>query len=191
MYSKEQRQIRIATGLCGTCGKENPSPKAECENCRGKRKTEYQKSKASNNCKKKQTRETALAKGLCGRCFKNPTSGKATCDLCLERHRELERLAKDQVFEAYGGYKCSCCGETIKEFLTLDHINNDGAAHRREVFGGREHGSGRSLYGWIIRNNFPPILQVLCANCNWGKRMNGGICPHTTNFATVDLEVLV
>src|SRR3990167_45517 len=47
---------------------------------------------------------------------------------CRRRHREL----KDQVYAAYGGYKCSCpkceyrfgCDE---KFLSIDHIENDGA----------------------------------------------------------------
>jgi hypothetical protein len=29
-----------------------------------------------------------------------------------------------------------------------------------------------------VRNGFPPGYQVLCMNCNHGKRMNNGVCPH-------------
>jgi hypothetical protein len=66
--------------------------------------------------------------------------------------------------------KCVCCGETILEFLTIDHINNNGAEHRRRV--------GPNIYNWLKKNNYPNGYQVLCMNCNWGKRVNGGICPH-------------
>ena len=62
-------------------------------------------------------------------------------------------------------------------FLTLDHINNDGAEHRREIHG-RQTAAGYQTYRWLMRNGFPPGFQVLCANCNHGKRMNGGTCPH-------------
>ncbi len=85
---------------------------------------------------------------------------------------------RDAVFAAYGGAKCACCGETEIKFLTLDHINNDGGVFRRENFGGQGKGGGYQTYYWLYRNGFPEGYQVLCANCNHGKRMNNGICPH-------------
>ncbi len=52
-----------------------------------------------------------------------------------ERMRELNKASKlrrrEKVFNHYGK-KCACCGESIYEFLTIDHINNDGAKHKRE-----------------------------------------------------------
>lgn len=60
--------------------------------------------------------------------------------------------------------KCQCCGESHYEFLTIDHMNNDGAEHRREI----GIGGGR-LYEWLIKNNFPEGYQVLCWNCNMSK----------------------
>lgn len=82
------------------------------------------------------------------------------------------RRLKDAVFGAYGGYVCACCGETEKMFMSLDHINNDGAVHRKAGL------RGKQLHAWIIRNNFPPVFQVLCFNCNCGRAVNNGICPH-------------
>lgn len=84
---------------------------------------------------------------------------------------------KERCFVAYGGYKCSCtgCSEINPKFLTLDHISNDGAAHRKEL--GKNHAS---IYRWLIVHDFPPIVQVLCFNCNCGKNVNGGVCPHLT-----------
>jgi len=69
----------------------------------------------------------------------------------------------------YGDVKCQCCGEDHIEFLAIDHINNDGAAHRRRV--------GRGIYHWLVKNNFPPGFQVLCHNCNFAKSAYG-TCPH-------------
>ena len=80
---------------------------------------------------------------------------------------------KIAVFEHYGN-KCNCCGETTPKFLTIDHINNDGNRHRKLT--GRDTGSG--MYTWIVSNNFPEYLQILCWNCNCGKSQNNGICPH-------------
>lgn len=78
---------------------------------------------------------------------------------------------KAEVVSAYGG-ACACCGERTPEFLAVDHIHNDGAAHRREVKSG-------SLYGWLKRNGFPKDrFQLLCHNCNAAKALYGA-CPHS------------
>ena len=39
----------------------------------------------------------------------------------------------------------------------------------------------RKLKGQIIKAGWPKDrYQLLCSNCNQGKRRNGGICPHKT-----------
>ena len=73
----------------------------------------------------------------------------------------------NMVIKAYGG-KCSCCGNSDPRFLTLDHKNNDGNKHRKNV---------TDTYRWAIANNFPDTLQLLCYNCNMGKSIYG-VCPH-------------
>jgi hypothetical protein len=81
------------------------------------------------------------------------------------------RKLRQEVFEAYGGFKCVCCGESLEILLTIDHINNDGNYHRRTI--GRT-----SVLRWLKDNNYPEGYQVLCFNCNMGKHLNKGICPH-------------
>src|SRR5215471_13700322 len=93
-----------------------------------------------------------------------------------------ERI-KTAVFMAYGGYVCACCGETERRFLTLDHINNDGAKKRREIAGKRT-AAGYVTYAYLYRNGFTPGYQILCMNCQHGKRMNHGICPHRQRVTT-------
>lgn len=90
--------------------------------------------------------------------------------------RKRRAQAKAAVFAAYGD-KCACCGETEKCFLSIDHVNNDGAKFRREVLGNRTL-AGFHTYRWLMRHNFPKGYQVLCMNCQWGKKLNSGICPH-------------
>lgn len=85
------------------------------------------------------------------------------------------RLHQD-ILRAYGE-RCACCGEDHPMFLTLDHINNDGAQHRKEIMGNTKRGSTK-FYAWVKRNEFPNFLQLLCWNCNCGKHRNGGVCPH-------------
>lgn len=87
---------------------------------------------------------------------------------------ERRYAVRDQVYRAYGGYVCACCGEKERKFLSIDHINNDGAKHRREF----NLKTGEQMYRWLARNNFPAGFQILCMNCQWGKRNNNGICPH-------------
>lgn len=60
---------------------------------------------------------------------------------------------------------CNDCGETIIEFLALDHIDNTGGKHRKLI----TNSAGSNMYKWIIKNNYPLIFQVLCHNCNWLK----------------------
>jgi hypothetical protein len=83
--------------------------------------------------------------------------------------RERNRALKTEVLSAYGGAKCVCCGETLFEGLTIDHIGGDGSAHRKEI--------GNTLYPWLKKNNYPPGFQVLCGTCNMAKRTSDH-CPH-------------
>lgn len=82
--------------------------------------------------------------------------------------QEWNRRKREQVIAHYGG-ACACCGETHYEFLTIDHINGNGNAHRREV--------GANIAHWLVKNGFPPGFRLLCANCNFALG-NYGICPH-------------
>jgi hypothetical protein len=80
----------------------------------------------------------------------------------------------------YGG-KCACCGETRISMLTLDHINNNGAEHRRQMGKTRAAKGGIGFYRWLKENKYPQgYLQVLCANCNTSKLANSGTCEHHT-----------
>jgi hypothetical protein len=92
--------------------------------------------------------------------------------------RERAQKAKSIVYENYGG-KCACCGESIKEFLSIDHIQNNGAEWRRN---NKSRTSGGNFYRWIIKNDFPKDLQLLCMNCNFAKNRHKGECPHQTCF---------
>ena len=96
-----------------------------------------------------------------------------------ERHKKIAlnyyyRLQSEAI-QAYGGYRCACCGETEPLFLTLDHINNDGNAFRK-ASGFLHHGS--KFYKWLKDHHYPSGYQVLCSNCNHGKHRNHGVCPH-------------
>jgi hypothetical protein len=63
-----------------------------------------------------------------------------------------------------GLMKCDICGELHIEFLCIDHIDDNGASHRRELGPG-----GGRIYRYLLNNNFPEGYQVLCNNCNYLK----------------------
>ena len=90
-----------------------------------------------------------------------------------EEQREFRATQRKDVIERYGGKppKCACCGETIYEFLCIDHVNNDGAKHRKEI------GGHSRTNEWLIKHNYPDGFQVLCYNCNMAKWLCGE-CPH-------------
>lgn len=89
-----------------------------------------------------------------------------------KRNRERGQELKLIVYNHYNN-KCQCCGESVEDFLTIDHINNDGNQQRLKI------NSGLPFYKWIIKNNFPDDLRILCFNCNYGRKKNKGkLCPH-------------
>src|SRR5688572_10940816 len=78
----------------------------------------------------------------------------------------MTALYKEAVMNVYtnGEGTCRHCGQGDIDVLCLDHINDDGAEHRRQV--GGKLLAGLRMYRWITKNDYPPIFQVLCANCN-------------------------
>ncbi len=76
---------------------------------------------------------------------------------------------KYEIFSHYsnGEPKCNKCNYGDIRALCLDHVNNDGAQHRRKLSknSGR-HGSAFKVYVDVKRRGFPKDFQVLCFNCN-------------------------
>ena len=93
------------------------------------------------------------------------------------RARSKRRVmeARKKVFAAYGN-KCSCCGEMIEKFLTLEHVQGYGGA---KVNGRRSWKTmGFPMYRQVIGEGFPKDkYALLCMNCNWAERW-GEPCPH-------------
>ena len=133
---------------------------------------------------------------ICWDCGRKINSSHSRCYSCMgiqrdkyhqngdqNRQASKDRKQRDKLaaFEAYGGAVCKCCGETNLEFLSIDHINGDGAAHRKEMAKNSNSPPssycGQHLSQWLRLNNYPPGFQVLCMNCNFAKG-HFGQCPH-------------
>jgi hypothetical protein len=124
--------------------------------------------------KAKERHAKRTAQGLCKSCD-SPREENGV--YCLSHRTALTQQTKAhhnkkrrQIVVAYGG-ACVCCGEDTFEFLTFDHVHNDGADHRRQI------GRTSQLLAWIIKNDYPDTLQLLCYNCNCAKGFHG-VCPH-------------
>lgn len=80
--------------------------------------------------------------GLCRSCVKPLAKGST---IFCEYHREKDRLRvksndkklgvklKSECFKKYGEI-CQCCGESVIQFLTLDHNQRNGNIHRKSLF---------------------------------------------------------
>jgi hypothetical protein len=101
------------------------------------------------------------------------------------RHRNLQD--RFLAFQHYGGNKpeCACCGQSTFSFLTIDHIVGGGSAERIELFGSK-YTCGHHMYRELRKRGFPPGYQVLCMNCQVGRRDNGGQCPHKSYAPQAD-----
>lgn len=88
-----------------------------------------------------------------------------------EKWYELDKqkclTAKTEAMDHYGGQQCSICPENRIGTLTIDHINGNGAEHRRMS----GCSSGKKFYCWLKRNNYPTGFRILCANCNWREKI--------------------
>lgn len=143
------------------------------------------------NNKRKELRASRLDAGLCMYCGDQPTkSGCKGCHTCLSKNynvhkrylqtnpnkqREYRKEVRWSVIDKYGG-ECSCCHESRKEFLTIDHANGDGHSERRELYGKKE-GSSHRWFLKLKRENLRDDLRVLCYNCNNAIAIFGK-CPH-------------
>ena len=100
--------------------------------------------------------------------------------LSRQRIHQLENKGKERkkVLNYYtnGTFQCKKCGCNVYELLQIDHINNDGAEHRKKV---------KNIYKWLIKNEYPNGFQVLCANCNWLKMAYPKVYEKTTMICRV------
>jgi hypothetical protein len=161
---REWRRQKKAQGLCTRCGEQPLWNSSSCTACALARAQSERERKA-----------IWVAEGLCKTCGQGPAELPTLyCSVCITKSRE-GRLKKrkglrDAVFEKYG-QECACCGITGRPFLTIDHINEDGAEERRK------HNKTEDFLRKLLKDDRDDI-QILCWNCNLAKHHNGGTCPH-------------
>lgn len=101
-------------------------------------------------------------------------------DKTAARNRRVRGDARTEANEHYGP-GCQCCGEQELVFLAVDHIDGNGAEHRRSI-------GTTELARWCKRNGWPSGFQMLCNNCNYAK-WRLGVCPHEARRQTGEPSV--
>ena len=186
--------------VCRKCGETKPIkvfPKRNdtggvrnhCYACRRKSDVETYRCALCN----RQSTRVVGASDLCSRCrpqqpnkicktcnnaFASSMSNRDYCSSpCQQIGVQLARRAQSKArrlevlaFYSDGNIQCACCGEATAAFLALDHINGGGRQQMDTMGGG-------NYWAWLYRER-PDGFQVLCHNCNMGRQLNGGICPH-------------
>jgi hypothetical protein len=181
-------------------------PTKTCSNCKAKLSTsEFRPDtqyphRLESRCKRCHSKASAksnrkfrlkrMSAGLCISCRAPANGGRRRCDVCRARaaRRTVNAAAKlrRNVLEAYGG-RCTCCGLEDMDFLSLDHVNNDGAEERQLLRSQGLPTKGPAFYRWPARNAYPQDLQVLCFNRNFAEGLDGGICPPRSRETRSDL----
>jgi hypothetical protein len=159
---------------CNKC-MAGPAKSAKCEGC-GRRFTRHPDGTTlCSGCRAVMAKSCAR----CGASFTGTLYLRSYCsdecrDAAFKEKRQVVRLAQRlEALRAYsdGDPACVCCGESILLFLALDHVNGGGHKQRKDTGGG-------GFYVWLRKNGYPEGFRILCHNCNFGRQLNGGICPH-------------
>ena|ERR1017187_6038150 len=108
-------------------------------------------------------------KGLCKECYDRILRVRYAKRLRV-RSREVTASLKLAALTHYGpDGVLKCCWEgcdvTDIDMLTLDHINDDGAEHKRSL------GTKGSLYQWAKNNSYPEGFQTLCGSHQLKKKI--------------------
>ena len=85
---------------------------------------------------------------------------RSWCDGCSVAHlRQYRHSYKDVALNLLGG-KCALCGETEREFMSIDHLNGGGVAERRRI--------GTNKIYKQIADGLVDLTEyrALCRNCN-------------------------
>jgi hypothetical protein len=178
-YKKKLSKDWIERGLCRNCGARPPAEgRKQCRNCLDNSLLATRRARLNNPDSFKKSYAEKRKLGLCVDCSKPARPNGAYCQKCADTESQRALRTKCEAINKYGG-KCVCCGVTHIAFLTIDHINNDGFSRRKT------EGVGTSFYRKLVCSDVDATLQVLCANCNMGKRMTG-VCPHVDDAFFVE-----
>lgn len=123
------------------------------------------------------TRNCLTCERLRGR-FRRATSPETLREYGRKYRYNLRLAALD-----FLGHQCGECGVTDFRVLQIDHVNGNGAAERRT------YGNSPSKILKRVLNG-DKNYQILCANCNWLKRIEKGESINTRKLAELRTKLL-
>jgi len=147
-YNKAYDKIENGKKLCGDCGQ---LKLVDCFNKHYNKISGGGLFKSCIKCKNKAA------------CARNKIRGTCMID---------SRILKLEFLIAYGG-KCTCCGETEIDLLTIEHIRGKG----HELI----YGNTNLLIRKLRKLEWPEGYTVLCWNCNLSTK-NNRPCPHSKEY---------
>jgi len=112
--------------------------------------------------------------GLCVKCGKARDCALLHCLSCRTAFNQYSRMVRRRLREivlSLYGHECRCCHVTDAEFLSIDHLRNDGYIERRRI------DSISLLKRIVAMREIRGRYQLLCHNCNMAKALFG-LCPH-------------
>lgn len=117
-----------------------------------------------------------MALGLCEPCYKRQLRARPGYHESYNQfRRSWYHEKRREALIRYGG-QCHCCGEANLNFLTFDHLANDGGKQRRAGL------KSYRFFAWLLAEKREGIA-VACYNCNCA-RAAWGVCPHKTELST-------
>jgi len=161
-----------------------PSSK-KCRNCRreytkkyresrpGARKEEHQKYYHKNKARIQTYTQTEHYRQLRNLWHKEYRTRPDVKERMTKNYKAFFLKVWKEAFVFFG--PCACCGENELEFLSLDHINGNGAEERGRGI------SGIQILERLRREGWPEEAKkeyrLLCYNCNFTIG-HYGYCPH-------------
>ncbi len=158
---------------CGDSFRRRVGPQYYCDSCRRLAKVEYQR--RYHRLHYMMNREIIKARA------REYEKGHLERTRASKRKSAARRarMIRNQVLGHYSNWSftCACCGESEREFLTIDHAAGNGNRMSRDLGIPR---AGTGLTFWLFRNGLPTGFQVMCMNCNSSKWKHGE-CVHKSN----------
>ena len=116
------------------------------------------------------------ANGSCVECLRERSRRYEANNPVMRPWKRLQRALvqheskKTAIVNMYTNGEATCrkCGQGDMDVLCVDHISHGGTKHRKEI---GAFNNSSSFYCWIIKNDYPPGFQILCANCNIKKEV--------------------
>lgn len=82
-----------------------------------------------------------------------------------EMYATASKVVRNQLWTRFGK-RCKRCGCTDERVLTIDHVQNDGNARRRQG-----ENTFRAMCQAVYWGDDGVHFQILCRNCNWAKHI--------------------